>query len=40
MFGTGDAMWFSDGKGKHKEPPVNPLNPNAPGTLCLATPTR
>jgi phospholipase C len=32
MLGTGDAMWFSDGKGKHKEPPVNPLNPNAPGT--------
>jgi phospholipase C len=32
MLGTGDAMWFSDGKGKPKEPPVNPLNPNAPGT--------
>jgi len=40
MLGTGDAMWFSDGKGKPKEPPVNPLNPNAPGTPLPGIPTR
>jgi phospholipase C len=32
MLGTGDAMWFSDGKGSPKKPPVHPLNPIAPGT--------
>jgi len=32
MLGTGDALWFSDGNGNPQQPPVNPLNPNAPGT--------
>lgn len=32
MLGTGDAMWFSDGKGNPVKPPVHPLNPTTPGT--------
>ncbi|HTV33748.1 MAG TPA: alkaline phosphatase family protein [Methylocella sp.] len=32
MLGTGDAIWFSDGKGHPEKPPEHPLNPNAPGT--------
>ncbi len=32
MLGTGDAIWFSDGKGNPLVPPNNPVNPLAPGT--------
>jgi phospholipase C len=32
MFGTGDAIWFSDGNGNAAVPPNNPVNPAAPGT--------
>jgi phospholipase C len=32
MLGTGDAIWFSDGKGKPETPPNNPVNPANPGT--------
>jgi phospholipase C len=32
MRGTGDAIWFSDGKGNPLVPPNNPVNPAAPGT--------
>ncbi|MGO9802821.1 MAG: alkaline phosphatase family protein [Steroidobacteraceae bacterium] len=32
MLGTGDAIWFSDGHGHARVPPVNPLDPHAPGT--------
>ncbi|HLH10444.1 MAG TPA: alkaline phosphatase family protein [Methylovirgula sp.] len=32
MLGTGDAVYFSDGKGNAEVPPHNPVNPNAPGT--------
>jgi phospholipase C len=32
MLGTADAIWFSDGAGKAKTPPNNPLNPASPGT--------
>ena len=32
MLGTGDALWFSDGKGNPLVPPNNPVNPAAPGT--------
>ncbi|MGB7045221.1 MAG: alkaline phosphatase family protein [Methylocella sp.] len=30
--GTGDSLWFSDGKGNPAVPPNNPVNPNLPGT--------
>ena len=33
MLGTADAIWFSDGNGNPQVPPLNPVNPNAPGTL-------
>lgn len=32
MLGTGDAVWFSDGKGNAATPPNNPVDPAAPGT--------
>jgi phospholipase C len=32
MLGTGDAIWFSDGKGTPEVPPTNPVDPAAPGT--------
>jgi phospholipase C len=32
MLGTGDAIWFSDGKGNPAVPPNNPVNPANPGT--------
>ena len=32
MLGTGDALWFSDGKGNPATPPNNPVDPAAPGT--------
>ncbi len=32
MLGTGDAIWFSDGKGNPLVPPNNPVNPKNPGT--------
>ena len=32
MLGSGDAIWFSDGKGKPLTPPHNPVNAAAPGT--------
>jgi phospholipase C len=32
MLGSGDAFWFSDGKGNPLTPPHNPVNPAAPGT--------
>jgi len=32
MLGTGDAIWFSDGKGNTAVPPNNPVNPANPGT--------
>ena len=33
MLGSGDAFWFSDGKGKPLTPPHNPVNAAAPGTI-------
>ena len=32
MLGTGDAIWFSDGKGTPEVPPNNPVDPANPGT--------
>ena len=32
ILGTGDAAWFSDGKGTPEVPPNNPVDPAAPGT--------
>ncbi|MGB6175890.1 MAG: alkaline phosphatase family protein [Methylocella sp.] len=32
MLGTGDAVWFSDGKGNAEVPPNNPVDPANPGT--------
>jgi len=32
MLGTGDAIWFSDGKGNAAVPPNNPVSPTSPGT--------
>ena len=32
MLGTGDAIWFSDGKGTAEVPPTNPVDPANPGT--------
>jgi len=32
MLGTGDAIWFSDGKGNPQVPPHNPVDPSNPGT--------
>jgi phospholipase C len=32
MLGTGDAIWFSDGKGNSQTPPNNPVDPAMPGT--------
>ncbi|HZZ62542.1 MAG TPA: alkaline phosphatase family protein, partial [Roseiarcus sp.] len=32
MLGTGDAIWFSDGKGDPMTPPDNGVDPAAPGT--------
>jgi phospholipase C len=32
LIGTGDAIWFSDGKGNAQVPPNNPVNPANPGT--------
>jgi len=38
MLGSGDAFWFSDGKGKPLTPPHNPVNAAAPGTTVPGYP--
>jgi phospholipase C len=35
MLGTGDAIWFSDGKGNAEVPPNNPVDPANPGTPVI-----
>jgi phospholipase C len=35
MLGTGDAIWFSDGKGNPLVPPHNPVDPANPGTPVI-----
>ncbi len=35
MLGTGDAIWFSDGKGNGAVPPNNPVDPANPGTPVI-----
>ena len=35
MLGTGDAIWFSDGKGNPLVPPNNPVNRTLPGTPVI-----
>ncbi len=37
MLGTGDAIWFSDGKGNPEVPPNNPVNPALPGTPVVGS---
>jgi phospholipase C len=35
MLGSGDAFWFSDGKGNAEVPPNNPVDPANPGTPVI-----